>query len=131
MWSHRPKGWSIKVGPAQQRGAGGLCDFDNRTIYIPLVVDDYTLFVFLHEVGHARLHKNTVKPVYVQEYEAEMFASKALRAAGFRVTRHMTISGKRYVADEINRDRVLGREIDPKIRRWATRKSRARPRVSA
>src|SRR6202008_1607027 len=77
MHSHKPKGWKIVMGGAQQRGASGLFDNSVLTIFVPLVCDDYTLYVYLPEVGHARLHKNSTSPTHVEEYEAEMFAHKA------------------------------------------------------
>lgn len=125
MQAYKPKGWTIKMGGAQQAGASGLCDWDERTIYIPLVCDDYSLFVYLHEVGHAKLHGHSKAPTHIQEYEAEMFAAKALRAYGFAVSRTILRNGKEYVADEIKKDRIKGLPIDPKIQRWATRKPRS------
>ncbi len=127
MHAHKPRGWSIKMGGAQRRGASGLCDWDSRTIYVPLVCDDYSLMVYLHEVGHAKLrHKDSKAPSHVIEYEAEMYAHAALRACGFWVSREITRTAKNYVSDEIKKDRIQGIPIYPKIERWATRKSRSR-----
>jgi hypothetical protein len=126
MQAYRPRGWRIKMGGVHQRGASGLCDFGERAIYVPTVCDDYSLLVYLHEVAHARLHRTTTKPGHIMEYEAEMWACKALRDCGFRVSREIVRSAKRNVADHIVRDRVQGLPINAKIARWATRKSRAR-----
>lgn len=123
MHSYKPRGWKIKMGGAHQRGASGLCDYDSRTIFVPLVCDDYSLFVYLHEVGHVRLHTRSKKPGHVTEYEAEAYARRMLRACGFRVTRTMLVAGKRYVANVIKMDQINGLPIDPVVRRWALPKS--------
>src|ERR1700757_4961536 len=108
MHAYKPKGWKIVMGGAQQRGASGLCDYSERKIYVPLVCDDYSLFVYLHEVGHARLHKNSKAPSHVFEYEAEMYARKAMRSVGFAVTREIVRAGRAYVAEEITKDKIRG-----------------------
>jgi hypothetical protein len=127
MEAYKPRGWKVKMGAAaQQRGGSGVCDYDLRTIFVPLVCDDYSLMVYLHEVGHARLHRTSTACSHVLEYEAEMFSQKALRACGFSVSREVTRTSKDYVSEEVKKDRVRGLPIDPKIERWATRKSRAK-----
>jgi hypothetical protein len=125
MAMHKPRGWRVVMGGAKQRGASGLCDWGSKTLFVPVVCDDYSLHVYLHEVGHARLHRRSTAPSHVCEYEAEHWAFAALRAAGFKVTSLIRRSSKDYVAEEIKKDRLLGLPIDPKIRVWATRKSRA------
>jgi hypothetical protein len=125
MHSYTPRGWKVKMGGAQQRGASGLCDWSEKRLYVPLVCDDYSLFVFLHECGHVRCrHGYDTRPSHMIEYEAEMYAQGALRECGFRVTREITRAGKAYVADEIIKDRIKGLPIDPQVNRWANRKSR-------
>lgn len=126
MHAYKPKRWKIIMGGAQQRGASGVCDFTQRAIYIPLVCDDYSLGVYLHEVAHAKLHRHSIRPHHMDEYEAERWAHQALRDCGFRVSRTITSAAKSYVAECIRIDRIKGLPIDPKIRRWATRRTRAR-----
>lgn len=126
MHAYKPRGWKIIMGGAQQAGASGLCDFGERAIYVPLVCDDYSLSVYLHEVAHAKLHQTSTKPDHVIEFEAERWAHKALHDCGFRVSRTILGAAKSYVAQCIIKDRIKGIPIDPKIRRWATRRSRAR-----
>jgi len=119
MHAHTPRGWKIKMLPSHTRGASGLCDFNNRTIGIPFVCDDYTLFVALHEFAHAKLHgRGCKKSQHVQEYEAERWAAAAMRKSGFHVTRTMLRAGKEYVAEEIFRDMLKEIPIDPVVRRW-------------
>ena len=120
MHSHKPRGWKIKMGQAgQQRGASGLCEYGERTIYIPYVCDDYSLMVYLHEVGHVRLHRACdSKPSHVQEYEAERWSHAAMRSCGFKVTREILRSAKNYVREEILKDEIKGLPITAKIRRW-------------
>ena len=126
MAMHKPRGWRIVMGGAQQRGASVLCDWGIKTLFVPLVCDDYSLHVYLHEVGHVRLrHGRSTAPSHVIEYEAERWAFGALRAAGFKVTSIIRRSSKAYVAEEVKKDRIMGLPIDPKVRSWATRKSRS------
>lgn len=121
MNAYRPKGWKIIMGErgSEQRGAGGLCDFSNRTIYVPLVCDDYSLCVYLHEVAHQKLHRFAKTPTHVQEYEAEQWAMLSLRAWGFKVTREILRAAKDNVRDCITVDRILELPITGKIERWA------------
>ena len=123
MHAYTPKGWKVVMGGTYNSGASGLCDYSVRggTIYCPFVCDDYSLYVFLHEVGHAKLHKYSKKPTHVTEYEAEQFAMKSMRDCGFRVSRTILQGAKRYVREEIIKDRAKGHPIDRKIDRWAGR----------
>ena len=109
------------MGGSQQKGASGLCEFSTKTIFVPLVCDDYSLAVFLHEVAHVRLrHAYSKQPSHIIEFEAERWAQHTLRECGFRVTREILRSAKGYVREEILKDEVNGIPIDPAIRRWAT-----------
>ena len=128
MKAYKPRGWSIIMGGTQQRGASGLCVYETRKIYVPLVCDDYSLYVYFHEVGHARLHRHTKKPDHECEYEAEMYAQKAIRDCGFRVSKEMYNSTKSYICGCICMDENEGIPIDPKIKAWAFRKSRSKAR---
>lgn len=123
MHAYLPKGWKVKMGGSYQPGASGLCAYSVRggTIYCPFVCDDYSLYVYLHEVGHAKLHKTTKKPSHVVEYEAEQFAMKAMRDCGFSVRRAMLDGAKAYIREEIIKDRAKGHPIDPKIDKWSRR----------
>jgi hypothetical protein len=121
MHAYTPRKWKVVQGGVHQGGASGLCEYCEKTIYVPYVCDTFSLYVFLHEVGHAKLHRFSKNPTHVDEYEAEMFAHKALRECGFSVPRYATQSAKRYVWEEILKDRMKGLPIDPKIERWASR----------
>ena len=116
---HTPKGWKVKMGGSYNRGASGLCAYNLKTIFCPLVIDDYSLVVFLHEVGHVKLHKpDSDKESHVEEYEAEQFAFAALRGAGFHVTREILRSAKDNVRTHILAENADGVVIDKKIARW-------------
>lgn len=118
MHLYKPRGWKIVMGGAQQAGASGLCDYVNRTLWVPLVCDDYSLVVFLHEVAHSKLHADVRYPAHIQEYEAEQWAFKALRACGFKVTRDILMRAKDNVRDHVVCDIVRGLPINQHIKRW-------------
>jgi hypothetical protein len=122
MRSYLPIGWKVAHPKSQLvRNLGGQCFFRTRTIHCAPVVDDYTLFTFLHEVGHATLHLANWRSQYcghVKEYEAEQFAITTFRKRGLRVTRSMLEHGKFNVLAHIANDRKQGIKIDPRIWKW-------------
>ena len=126
MLAHKPRGWTIREGGARQPGASGLCDWARKTLFVPTVCDDYSLAVYLHEVGHVRLHTRARPAAHVMEFEAERWAQAALRAAGFRVGREILRAAKANVAARIAEDRAAGVAIDAAVARWARRASRAK-----
>lgn len=118
MRLYKPRGWVVKMGGVAQRGASGLCSYATKTIRVPLVCDDYSLAVYLHEVAHVKLHEHARTPSHVQEYEAEQWAFDALRKVGFRVTRTLLSSAKDNVRTHLIMNLVEGLPIDRAIRRW-------------
>lgn len=56
--------------------------FDTFTTYmiLPEIVDLNTLCVWIHEIGHyMQGHLSDERPVYIHEYEAEMYAATIMR----------------------------------------------------
>ena len=78
------------------------------------------LYILAHEIGHVVIGHHGQRPVYVQEYEAELFAAALLREHGVSVPRDMTSRAKAYVASKIGRAiRRSALWIDPEIADWA------------
>lgn len=59
--------------------------YDKRKIKIPIPIDEDTLGVCFHEIGHIVLEhfKNNGKKRYIEEYESEQFAIQKLKQYGF------------------------------------------------
>ena len=100
-----PRGWKL-VERQFNEEIDGYAHKNTRTIYCIPLKDTYALFVFLHEVGHIRcghMRKghNTPLDDYTDEYEAEMWAINAMKAAGFRVTDHMLENARHNVRNAI------------------------------
>ena len=122
MRSHLPPGWKIThPKSARIQNFGGFCNFKRRKISCAPVVDDYTLFTFLHEVGHATLHRKKWRKGdmgHLEEFEAERFAMEVFRKRGLRVSRSMLEDGKENVLSHIDADRKAGKRIDPRVWKW-------------
>jgi hypothetical protein len=106
MRKHKPKGWAVREHAA---GADGkfLLDgarlkgetwFEERVIHTVRVLDRYALAVFLHECGHAHMqHVKESDSSAQDEFEAEMYAVKAMRAAGLAVPKTYLEDAREYV----------------------------------
>ena len=79
------------------------------------------LYVYLHEVAHVALgHFHGRRPRHLEEYEAEQWAHKRMRAHGIPVPCAMTQRAKRYVAWKIDQAKRRGaKKIDPGARRFS------------
>lgn len=100
---HHPRGWRlIERHPRYQSDGQALPP--NR-IYAPPLRTVYALYVYLHEVGHVR-HKHihpgrataNDPPEWQVEYEAEIYAIKSMRAAGFSVEKYVLDAARENVA---------------------------------
>ena len=93
---------------------------DAGLLCAPRPITRRALYVYLHECAHFVLHtgeKNGERPRYVEEYEAEQWAHKVMRAAGIPVPRAETRQAKENIAYLLRRvKRKKGRRIDPRIR---------------
>ena len=104
---HKPKGWLVIERPVRH-GNDGLALATSRTIYVPYLRDLHALYVFLHECGHVHMKhvradddKTKDMPLWQQEWEAEQYAIRAMRAAGFRVPNYMMKSARAYVGEHL------------------------------
>ena len=103
----KPRGWRV-VERTPRNGAIGMVTQTRHVIYVPPLVDEEALFVFLHEVGHIvnhHLHAGPPlpgdAPGWQIEYEAENWAIAAMRAEGFPVSRRMLAAARRNVRHRI------------------------------
>lgn len=99
----KPRGWRLIEQPSNGK-FDGHADGETRTIRCLPLTDTYALFVFLHEVGHVRcghLRLGHQKASWLEEYEAEMWAINAMRAAGFPVTKEMLHNARDNVANHV------------------------------
>lgn len=127
MRSCLPPGWKVAhPKTALVQNLGGQCLYRTRTIQCAPVVDDYTLLTFLHEVGHAVLHRPRFHFGHVQEFEAEQFAMQTFRKRGLRVSRSMLWHGKKNVLAHIVADRKAGLPIDQRVWKWCDPNAPAR-----
>lgn len=91
---HAPKGWTLDptgIDPSEGDGIKTIAyvDYEAKLIVHPPIVNRSALAVFLHECGHVH-HKHSVdhSDLAVEtEWEAEMYAWRAMRAAGIPVPR--------------------------------------------
>jgi len=113
---YRPNKWSIVQKKSHAKGGDGSCSYPRRTIYVPPVVDDYSFFVYLHEVAHAT--NRTDKPGHQDEYLAERWAMSEFRNIGVRVTREILRQAKHNVLGHVIRDRKKNIAIDPAVWKW-------------
>lgn len=131
----RPHGWRI-IERAPRNGAIGMVTQTRRCIYVPPLVDESALFVFLHEVGHIvnrHLHAGPPlpgdAPGWQIEYEAEHWAIAAMRAEGFTVSREMLAAARENVRYRIEEALAAGKldtqleAIEPVALRFAAPRS--------
>lgn len=98
-------------------------------MYVPRPTTREALYVYLHECAHHHLGHTKPDyraPLWKQEYEAEQWATSAMRREGLSVPRSMIREAKLYVGECAEIDKKKGREGPPaRIRKWI----RARPRA--
>jgi len=123
-----PESWTVQF----RKSLSGKCYYCSKTISAPKPVTRKSLYIFLHECGHANLHAPLVfnrlseyrkKPKHVIELEAEQWAHERMRENGVAVPRSMTIRAKKYVGRKVNQAVARGsKNIDPRARHFANMK---------
>jgi hypothetical protein len=83
--------------------------FDTHRVFIPLPVDDYALYVCLHEIGH--LVTGEARYAYLQEYKAEQWAIQKLKQHGY-YKKNFEREAKQYVVNIMYED-ILFRGLQP------------------
>jgi hypothetical protein len=114
-----PEGYTIEYCKSL---SGGHCG-SRKLIRAPRPITRRALFVFLHECGHAHLHRDGGqwgKSRHVIEMEAERWAHERMRENGIAVPRLESVCAKQNVARQIRRDIAGGMlSIDRQARRYA------------
>jgi predicted sulfurtransferase len=102
---HMPKGFKLKF----KKLRGGILAYAHfvREIVVEQVLDAKELFIFLHEAGHVHLRHvyEEVPENWREEYEADQYAIKAMRAAGVPVPRECVKWHKEIVRDMIEKSK--------------------------
>lgn len=109
-----------------RKSLSGVARFATTTLEAPEPKTRASLYIYLHECAHFHLeHWNRKKPRYVQEYEAEQWATKTMRAEGIPVPKKMLDRAKAYVTRKViqAQDRGL-KNLNPNIRRYISRKDK-------
>ena len=83
--------------------------FDTHRVFIPLPVDDYALYVCLHEIGH--LVTGEARYAYLQEYKAEKWAMMKLKQHGY-YKKNFEREARQYVVNIMYED-ILFRGLQP------------------
>lgn len=105
---HQPRGWKLSpTGIHPDLGDGvkaiAYADFTNAIIVHPEIVDRDALYIFLHECGHVhhKHGKDCDHTLLEQEWEAEQYAMRAMRADGIPIRRSLIRGVKRYLRNII------------------------------
>jgi hypothetical protein len=98
-------------------GTIGCAHMDEKIISIRPILDAYSLLIFLHEVAHAKFHKDTFNAN--EEWEAERWAQQIFQKHNLVVTRKMRSDARWRVRYNIGLDDANGVEVCPKVRKWA------------
>lgn len=130
---HLPASYSLKE--RKLRSNRGFAMF-RRDIVCEPIVDNATLFVFLHECGHVHfqhLHddhqvKNGL-PDWRVEYEADQYAIKAMRAHGLPIPRGRIREAKDVLGDCIVKALDRGEHVDDEVLKYAYGKEWRKHRV--
>ena len=117
---YRPKGWRVRESKHRWKWSSALASWERRTLYVPTLIDDDSLFLFLHEVGHVRSqHFHINLPHHREEFEAERFAVHIFRTEGIPVTKLILSDLRGRLCVAIERDIAKKIPIQPHIARWA------------
>jgi hypothetical protein len=96
----------------------GRVYFVSRRCIIPQIKSRATLYVACHELGH--VVEGYVKPVYIGEYRAELYAHDKMRELGFSVPRKATARAREYVSMKIRRAKKRGlKSVSSQVGAWA------------
>ena len=128
---YMPTGWRLKEMPVGG-GTSGEADWKKHAITTPALVDLYSLYVFLHEVAHVRLHGRKGPPLYIEEYEASMYSIHQLREMGFRIDRDIRSHARRNTWLHLKKfrdDPERDESIDQRIYKYCDPKSPARDKA--
>lgn len=95
---------------------------ETRRVFIPVPVDNYSLYICLHEIGH--IATGSYQYAYLQEYHAETWALDKLRKHGY-YRKGFEKQARKYVLNTLYEDICLRfcklDTIPLRIQRWLDR----------
>jgi hypothetical protein len=110
---HRPRGY--RLVERAMKANHGVTTFE-RAITCEPIKDRFALFTFLHECGHVHcrhmIHNGKDAPPWREEYEADKYATEAMRAEGVPIPRKMVALRREILRDLIKAANVVGDYID-------------------
>ncbi len=110
---HLPRGYRLHELEGDRQFEASVSS-TTKTIRCRPIIDNYDLFIFLHECGHVHLkHVNTncdAVPFAHDEYEADQYAIRAIRASEFSLERECIRVQKQSLREIIE----YTREYDPR-----------------
>lgn len=102
---HRPRGYKIVMRAMTQHN--GLAQFQRHITVDSSLSEREALFTFLHECGHVH-HRHLTKhgasfrsERYLDEYEADQYAIKAMRAEGIPIPKESLSDAKEVMREDI------------------------------
>lgn len=117
---HRPRGWRVLQSKYRWTWESAEADDKRRTIAVPTLKDDDSLFLYLHEVGHiVQNHFKLKLPRHREEFEAERFALHIFRNEGIPVTKAIMKAVRARLRGQIDYDIKRNVPIQHHIARWA------------
>lgn len=117
---HRPRGWRIAQSKHRWDWSSASADWARRTLSVPTLKDDDSLFLYLHEIGHiVRRHFSLKLAHHREEFEAEHFAVHVFRTEGIPVTKLIISDARDRLCAAIEADTKKQIPIQRHIARWA------------
>lgn len=118
---HLPAGYELKI--RAMTAHNGLAEF-KRSITIDSALEEReALFVFLHECGHVHCrHLGKMEkrfPIWRQEYEADQYAIRAMKAEGISIPRGTLSDHREVLREYIDCAHDRGETVDDEVLRYA------------
>lgn len=120
---YRPRGWRVLQSRHRWHWNSAASCTIKRTIYVPTLKDDDSLFLYLHEVGHVvKKHFELKPPHHREEFEAELYAIHIFRVEGLPITKYIRDTMRERLCSWITSDIKKNIPIQRHIARWAKRR---------
>lgn len=125
---HRPRGWRVRQSHHRWKWESAEADdgirngvrVGPRFIAVPTIIDDDSLFLYLHECGHVHQGHFKIKlPRHREEFEAERYALHVFRNEGIPVTKTIMKAVRTRLCAHIEYDIKRHVPIQRHIARWA------------
>lgn len=118
---HLPAGYELKIRAMSANN--GLAEFKRSITVDSSLEEREMLFVFLHECGHVNLrHLGKMEkrfPLWRQEFEADQYAIKAMKADGIPIPRKQLQGNKEVLREYIDLAHDKAEHVDDEVLRYA------------